>query len=193
MLGSGDELIRETHEFTSISNQVVNGMNDIVSGAMQEIQSAAKHVDEMSAENNRNFTDLKKETEKFKVTTGSEKKKILAVDDDEVHLVATKGMLDKDYEVITAKSGKAALSHFYQGLVPDLILLDLTMPEMDGWGTYEQIKAIGNLHNVPIAFFTASDDPKDRVRAQQMGAVDFIKKPAKMGDLLDRVGRAIKK
>jgi CheY-like chemotaxis protein/uncharacterized protein YukE len=190
---SGSELTEGTTEFMDISNQMIAGMNDIVSGAMNEIQAAVKHVDEMSDENNKNFTDLKSETDKFKVTTGTEMKKILAVDDDVIHLTAIRGMLENDYEVITAKSGREALSLFYRGLVPNLVLLDLLMPDMDGWGTYERVKAISNLHEVPTAFFTSSDDPKDRVRAQQMGAADYIKKPAKKSELLERVAKLTKK
>jgi CheY-like chemotaxis protein len=101
-------------------------------------------------------------------------------------------MLEKDYEVVTVTSGKEALSLFYRGLVPDLILLDLIMPGMDGWDTYERVKSIGNIHQVPIAFFTASEDSKDRIRAEQMGAVDYIRKPAKKSDLLERVGKIVK-
>jgi methyl-accepting chemotaxis protein len=67
MLESGNHLISQTNDFIKTSNEVVNGMNDIVSGAMQQIQTAVSHVDEMSAENSRNFEDLKQETEKFKV------------------------------------------------------------------------------------------------------------------------------
>jgi CheY-like chemotaxis protein len=190
---SGNELIEGTSEFMDISNEVISGMNEIVSGAMNQIKLAVGHVDEMSAENSRNFTDLKTETEKFKVTTGNELKKILVIDDDTTHLTATSGMLKGEYEVTTTLSGKDALALFYQGYVPSLILLDLLMPGMDGWYMYERVKAIGNLHHVPIAFFTASDDPKDRLQAQKMGAADFILKPVKKADLLAAIKKLIKK
>jgi CheY-like chemotaxis protein len=171
----------------------VDGMNEIVSGAMTEIQSAVENVDEINSLNNSNFTDLKQETEKFKVDAESVRYKVLVVDDDETHLIATKAMLDKDYEVITAKSGREAISLFYRGLVPCIILLDLMMPGIDGWDTYDRIRAIGNLHNVPTAFFTASDDPRDRERALKMGAADFISKPVKKSELVERIRKAIKK
>ena len=193
MSGSGEELIKKTHEFINISNQVVQGMNEVLSGAMTEIQAAVKHVDEMSSENDRNFNDLKSETEKFRVTTGGELKKILIVDDDETHLTMTAGMLEKDYEVTTVKSGREALTLFFRGLVPAAVLLDLVMPEMDGWETYDRIKAIGNLHHVPIIIFTSSDDPVDKDRAQKMGAMDYIKKPAKKSELMESLGKIIKK
>jgi PleD family two-component response regulator len=192
MSESGGALINKTKEFIQISNQVIHGMNEIVSGAMSEIQRAVKLVDEMSSENNRNFTDLKSETEKFKTSTGVEKKIVLVIDDDLTHLTSTKGMLESDYEVVTAKSGREALVLFHQGLVPNLILLDLMMPDMDGWDTYGRVKAISDLHKVPTAFFTSSDDPSDKARANQMGAVDFIMKPLKKSELLERVSRLIR-
>jgi methyl-accepting chemotaxis protein len=191
MADSGGELIKKTNVFMNISNQVVDGMNQIISGAMNEIQTAVKLVDEMSEENNQNFNDLKQETEKFKVATGGEKKTVLIIDDDEIHLTATKAMLDKDYEIVTTKSGYDALSLFFRGLVPDLILLDIMMPNMDGWGTYERINAIGNLHKVKTAFFTSSDDPEDKARAEKTGAVDYIQKPMKKSDLLERIAKLI--
>jgi len=95
--------------------------------------------------------------------------------------------------VSTAKSGKEALGLFYQGLVPKLILLDLVMPDMDGWGTFKRIKAISGLHDTPIAFFTASNDPKDKQQAREMGAVDYIKKPYDANDLLKRVEKIMGK
>ena len=193
MTDSGNALIKETHEFIEISNQVLSGMNEIVSGAMTEIKNAVSHVDEMSSENNKNFADLKHETEKFKISTGAEKQKILIVDDDEIHLSSAKSMLEKDYQVDTASSGKEALSLFYQGMDPNLVLLDLIMPDMDGWETFERIRAISKMHDVPIVFFTSSDDPKDMAHAKEMGATDFIKKPVKKGELLERVEKLLKK
>jgi methyl-accepting chemotaxis protein len=191
MSKSGTELVKTTHNFIDISKKVVEGMNVIVNGAVTQIQVAIKHVDEMSSENDRNFNDLKKETEKFKVQTGDEKKIVLSVDDDETHLVAVKGMLGKDYEVITANSGQEALSMFYQGLVPNIILLDLVMPDMDGWSVYERIKQISDLHNTPIAIYSSSDDSDSVSKSKQMGAVDFIKKPCKKEDLLAKVKKIV--
>ncbi|MCL2066595.1 MAG: methyl-accepting chemotaxis protein [Treponema sp.] len=191
MSESGDILITETHEFISISNQVVTGMNEIVSGAMNEIQIAVNNVDEMSTENNKNFTDLKHETEKFKVSTGKEKKTILVVDDDTNYLAAIKDMLDKDYEVTTAKSGKDTLILFYSGLVPNLILLDLTVFDTDGAETFERITSISKLHNVPTAIFGSSQESKNRSSALLMGAVDFGNKTTGKAELLEKIKKLI--
>jgi len=189
---SGETLVKETDEFIKTSQETVESMNEILVG-INQINDSVSHVNEMSLENSKNFESLKQETEKFNITAGDEKKKILIVDDDSIHLEMVETILKGEYEVTMSKSGKDALSLFYQGFIPQLILLDLIMPEMDGWNTYTRIKTISGLHDTPIAFFTASSDPKDIKHAQEMGAVDYIKKPYDKDDLLDRVGKIIKK
>jgi methyl-accepting chemotaxis protein len=192
MAESGKTLIEETNGFIETSKETVEGMNEILKG-INQINTSVSHVNEMSHENNQNFESLKNETEKFNVNAGDEKQKILMVDDDGIHLEMAKAVLSNDYDVSCVKSGKEALGLFYQGLVPHLILLDLIMPGMDGWHTYSRIKAIGGLHDTPIAFFTSSSDPKDIQHAQEMGAVDYIKKPFEADDLLNRVEKIIKR
>jgi CheY-like chemotaxis protein len=189
---SMDELLKTASEFMNVTGQMIVDMNEVIDVAMGEIKSAVKNVNEMSDENNKNFSELKGETEKFKIESSFEKKIVLAVDDDQIHLEIVKAILESDYEIVTAKSGKEALSLFYRGLVPNLVLLDLVMPDMDGWVTYERIKAISSLHDTPIAIFTSSDDPEDRAHAQKMGAVDYILKPADSDELLEKLEKLIK-
>jgi methyl-accepting chemotaxis protein len=188
---SGDNLNRQTTEFIRISNEAMNGMNDIVNGAMKEIKAAVNFVDEMSAENTRNFEELKTETHKFKVDTADEKKKIIVIDDEETILTMTKSILEQDYEVTTANSGKTALDFFFKGYTPNLVLLDLNMPEMGGWDTYLRIRDLTKLHKVPIAIYTTSEDPKDRAKAQEIGAVAFIQKPIKKAEMLEKVAQLV--
>jgi methyl-accepting chemotaxis protein len=190
MTESGDTLVRESDGFIKISKETVEGMNDILKG-IHQINDSVSHVNDMNMENNNNFESLKQETQKFNDTIGDEKKKILVVDDDSIHLEMVETVLHDDYDVSIAKSGKEALSLFHQGLVPQLILLDLIMPEMDGWIAYSRIRAISNLHDTPIAFFTSSIEPKDIEHAHEMGAVDYIKKPYEKNDLLNRVGKIL--
>jgi CheY-like chemotaxis protein len=192
MAKSGEMLVNKTNEFINTSQEAVEGMNEILVGVNQ-IKVSVDLVNDMSLENNKNFNALKQETQKFNDTVGDEKKRILMVDDDSIHLEMVEAVLSDGYDVTTARSRTDALGLFYQGLVPQLILLDLVMPEMDGWDMYERIKAISGLHETPIAFFTASTDPKDLQRAHEMGAVDYIKKPYDSDDLLRRVEKIIKK
>jgi methyl-accepting chemotaxis protein len=192
MAKSGETLVKETDEFIRTSQEAAEGMNDILAG-INQIKDSINQVDEMSHENNSNFESLKQETEKFNVSAENEKQKIIIVDDDTIHLDMVKAVLSDGYDVSTAKSGKDALNLFYQGLVPRLILLDLIMPDMDGWDTYKRIKAISGLYDTSIAFFTSSDDPKDKQHAYEMGAVDFIKTQYDKDDLLRMVVRILNK
>jgi methyl-accepting chemotaxis protein len=188
---SGDNLNRQTSEFIKISNESVSGMNDIVNGAMREIKSAVTAVDEMSAENNRNFEDLKKESVKFKVESGSEKKKVIVIDDEETVLTLTKKSLENDYDVSAVNSGRAALNLFFKGYVPHLVLLDLNMPEMGGWDTLIRIRDISKLHKTPIAIYTTSEDPNDKAKARELGAVEYIRKPINKTEMLQKVAKLV--
>jgi methyl-accepting chemotaxis protein len=190
MAESGETLVQETDEFIMTSKETVESMNEILKG-IHQINISVSHVNDMSHENNQNFELLKQETRKFNDTVGNEKQKVLIVDDNEIHLAMVQAVLQNEYDVSIAKSGKEALGLFYKGLVPQLILLDLIMPGMDGWHTYSRIKAIGGLHDTPIAFFTASTDPKDIKHAHEIGAVDYIEKPFDKDDLLNRVGKIL--
>jgi CheY-like chemotaxis protein len=192
MAESGETLVKETEGFIKTSREAVKGMGEVLKGVNQ-INISVSHVNEISMENSRNFESLKQETEKFNVDVGEGKQKILVVDDDSIHLEMVGAVLSNDYAVSTARSGKEALGLLYQGLVPNLVLLDLIMPDMDGWNTYSRIKAIGGLHDTTIAFFTSSNDPKDIQHAQEMGAVDYIQKPYDKEDLLRRVRKILKK
>jgi len=191
MEASGKTLVQETDEFIKISTDTVDGMSGILKG-IHQINDSVNLVNDMSLENNKNFESLKQETEKFNTVAGDEKKKLLVVDDDTIHLEMVKTVLTSEYDVTTAQSGKEALGLFHQGLVPQLILLDLVMPDMDGWNTFNRIKAISGLYKTPIAFFTASSDPKDMKHAKELGAVDYIKKPYDRDDLLRRVEKILK-
>jgi methyl-accepting chemotaxis protein len=192
MLASGNNLTRQTDDFINISNTVVNGMNEIVNGAMKHIKTAVTHVDEMSNENSKNFEELKAESQKFKVDSTDDKKKIIVIDDEETILTMTRAMLENKYDVTTANSGQAALKLFFQGYTPNLVLLDLNMPEMGGWDTYIRIRDLTKLHKVAIAIYTTSDDPQDRAKAKEVEAVDYIRKPCKQEELLNRIGNILK-
>ena len=119
-------------------------------------------------------------------------KKILLVDDSDVHLVIAVNILKDKYEIDTAKSGKEALGILSKGLVPDLILLDILMPEMDGWETFNKIKGISLLKDVPIAFLTSLDGVREKLYASRIGANDLITKPYDGEDLLLRVEKLVK-
>ena len=185
MMDSGIKTVAEQESnILKAMEEQGQGSKDVLS-AISEVEKITHQVEEAALRISVSQTD------KF-ASADNEKKTVLVVDDDTIHLSAVEEMLKNDYQIVTVKSGFDALILFSEGLVPGLILLDLLMPDMDGWATYERIKNIGDLHMIPIAFFTVSNNPEDRVRAQKMGAVDFIQKPINYGQLAERIGRIIK-
>jgi CheY-like chemotaxis protein len=192
MAKSGETLVKDTDEFIKTSQEAVEGMNEILLG-INQIKASVYHVNDMSVENNRNFDALKLETEKFHDSTGNEIQKLLVVDDGNAHPTMIETTLSDKYDVTVAASAKEALGLFYQGLVPHLIILDIITPEMDEWDTFSRIKALSDLHNTPIAFFTSSDDPKIKQQAREMGAADCIKKPFDKTGLITTIGMILRK
>jgi CheY-like chemotaxis protein len=112
-------------------------------------------------------------------------KKIIVVDDISLHHYVIKERL-KDYEFYPAKSA-ADLFGILQKIIPRLILLDINMPNTDGFETLEQLKADPLYENIPVIFLTAEDTKKNAVKALQLGAVDFIVKPYSDLDLIESI------
>lgn len=107
-----------------------------------------------------------------------EKIKILLVDDKPNNLILLEAILDSpEYRLVKAASGKEALEHLLHDDFA-LILLDVMMPEMDGFETARRIKQRDGSKEIPIIFITAMDqDEETRVKAYSVGAVDYIFKP----------------
>ena len=122
-----------------------------------------------------------------------EKERILVIDDDEIHLSMVEILLESEYEIVTTKSGKEALELLLRGPAPNLILLDIIMPNMDGWETFNRIKAISLLRSVPIIFLSGISETEEVDRAYKIGAVDFIRKPYDGKDLQDRIKKVLNK
>ncbi len=124
------------------------------------------------------------------MTTSSEsvsKGNILVVDDTPANLQVLTGMLKKEgYKVRPAPSGKLALQGA-QAETPDLILLDITMPEMDGYEVCECFKSDEKLKSIPVIFISALSETLDKVKAFTAGGLDYITKPFQMEEVLARV------
>lgn len=116
-----------------------------------------------------------------------DKPHILIVDDTPQNIQILGGMLRKqDYEVIVAKNGIQALKVVEQ-VLPDLILLDVMMPEMDGYQTCQQLKESPLTKDIPVIFLTALTESEDMVKGFKLGAVDYVPKPFHVTELLARV------
>lgn len=120
-----------------------------------------------------------------------EQKHILIVDDDASTLAFTESTLDKYYKVTALNSGRKALS-FLQRFIPDIILLDLNMPDMDGIDTLKQIKMIRSCYDIPVIFLTGVTDTQKEVQCLTLGANDFIQKPFVKELLLGRISKTLK-
>ena len=121
-----------------------------------------------------------------------EKKKIFLIDDEKFFHDIVITMLSDKYNVLAAKSGKEALMLLVQSK-PDLILLDIIMPEMDGWETFHKIRGISLLQDVPIAFITFLSEEKGREEAKRLGAADYFMKPVDKKDFLNRIEKIVSK
>lgn len=115
---------------------------------------------------------------------------ILVVDDDSMNLKVAEKMLSGHFEVVCVKSGEAALAFLEKGH-PNLILLDLHMPQMSGFEVMEQMEKTGILQDIPVILLTADDDKETEIKGFQMGAMDFITKPFVADIMLQRVNRIL--
>lgn len=112
---------------------------------------------------------------------------ILIVDDNANNLrIVGKVLRENNYKIALAKSGSEAL-HLLENMIPDLILLDIMMPEMDGYELCTRIKQRENLRDIPVIFLTAKDNIEDILKGFNAGGVDFISKPFRQEELLARI------
>jgi DNA-binding response OmpR family regulator len=112
---------------------------------------------------------------------------IMVVDDQPANLTLMEVMLQREgYTVRTFPRGRLALASAAE-LPPDLILLDITMPEMDGFAVCERLKANPKLASIPVIFLSALIETEDKVRALQCGGADYVTKPFQVEEVRARV------
>lgn len=135
--------------------------------------------------------ELGQETvEAVKAEFQGERERILVVDDDVMNVKIAERLLESYYFVDCATSGKEALEYLKHAC-PNLILLDLHMPEMDGFEVIQKIKEQDALQDIPIIFLTADNDSEAEIRGFREGALDFIKKPFIADIMLQRIQRIL--
>lgn len=116
----------------------------------------------------------------------SESRTILVVDDEAMNREILEAFLTSEsYEVILAHNGQQALKLLTHE--PDLVILDVRMPDMSGYDVCRQIKASESFQHIPIMFVSGYDREEDRARGEAAGASDFISRPFDGDDLLQRV------
>lgn len=117
---------------------------------------------------------------------------VLIVDDNPTNLGVLSDVLDRaGWDVSVAKSGLKALDRI-QFVHPDLILLDVMMPGIDGFETCQRLKADSKTQHIPIIFMTALSDVSDKVKGLELGAVDYITKPFQQAEVLARAQTHLK-
>ena len=123
-------------------------------------------------------------------------KKIMIVDDEQDQIFSVKTGFEteypKEYEIIGAKNGKKCFELLEKNVKPDLILLDIMMPGMDGWEVFDKLRANQKYKNIPVILLTARSDGL-AVNAGSMIADDYIEKPVDISELKSRIDKVLKK
>jgi putative two-component system response regulator len=105
------------------------------------------------------------------------KAKVLVVDDEKFYIDVLVELLNGDYKVVVAKEGEQALQRALAPPLPDLILLDILMPGMDGYEVCKQLKQHPATKDIPVIFLTVKSEVADELKGFELGAVDYISKP----------------
>lgn len=112
---------------------------------------------------------------------------ILIVDDAPINITLINGLLKDKYKTKIATNGEKALKIAFSDTPPDLILLDIIMPEMDGYEVCRRLKADDKVADIPIIFLTSKTETEDIVKGFEVGGVDYITKPFNASELFARV------
>ena len=119
--------------------------------------------------------------------------RILVVDDDPVILRLIEVNLDLEgFEVVTADRGEDAIEKA-RGTTPDLILLDLMMPEISGWEIAERLQEDDRTKDIPLVFLSARTQDEDRRRGEELGVAGYVTKPFDPAELVSTIRRLTKR
>jgi CheY-like chemotaxis protein/iron only hydrogenase large subunit-like protein len=184
------DMSKEISSFAKTISDLIDTFGEL-SEHSGEITVALDNLQRQSDMVKTDYAEILSMTEKLQMAMSDltllSKKKVLVIDDEETVLTLTKGALKNEYNVTTVNSAKAALNLFLEGYIPNLVLLDLNMPEMGGWDTFTRLRSLSKLHQTQIAIYTASEDQKDKAKAQELGAVEYMLKPLSKDELLKKV------
>jgi two-component system alkaline phosphatase synthesis response regulator PhoP len=116
---------------------------------------------------------------------------ILIVDDEQTTAQLVKMVLKKQgYRVVTSGNGPEAL-RIADDLIPDLVLLDIVLPGMDGFQVCQYIRKNPRTATIPVIMFSGLDRPADQHKAFEVGSDDYLTKPVKMADLLEKIRKIL--
>ena len=120
------------------------------------------------------------------------KRNILAIDDSKAMRFLLQTVLGKDYQVITAPDGCSAMYWLSKRNLPDAIIIDAQLPDMQDWELIEQFTSSGIYRDIPLIVLSSLDKNETRVKCQEYGVKEFFNKPFNPVELVDAVNRVIK-
>ena len=123
--------------------------------------------------------------------TKEEHAKVLIVEDEKINVDVLVGLLKPFCRTVVAKDGEQAFKRMKNPPLPDLILLDIIMPEMDGYEVCRRLKSDENTCDIPVIFLTAKSATEDIIAGFKLGAVDYVTKPFNPAELIARVNTHI--
>jgi DNA-binding NarL/FixJ family response regulator len=128
----------------------------------------------------------------MKAVGGKDRKRLLLIDDDPNLILLVKDYLEfRGYEVVTADNGKEALNLLSQNL-PDMIVCDIMMPEMDGYALIENVRQDPRTSWIPVLFLSARGQSQDRIKGLNLGADVYMVKPFEPEELVAQVESSLK-
>jgi len=119
------------------------------------------------------------------------KKNILVVDDEKSIRLILESSLKNEFNVVSLSDGKEAVGYLESGNIPDLIICDLMMPEINGFDFLELIRTSGFFDDIPVVIISGNEESKDKIKCFEMGADDYIVKPFNPKEILARIRRRL--
>jgi HAMP domain-containing protein/CheY-like chemotaxis protein/signal transduction histidine kinase len=159
-------------------------------GIAKEVHSFERLLDESTLFLHRNVAQLSPSQQRiveklYRGSTGLDGKKVLVVDDDVRNIFALTSVLERNkMEVAAAENGKTAIEMLLEHPDTDIVLMDIMMPEMDGFETMRQIRMLKQFETLPMIALTAKAMKGDREKCLQAGASDYVSKPVDTDQLL---------
>jgi DNA-binding response OmpR family regulator len=124
------------------------------------------------------------------------KKTLLAIDDEKTILKLLQHFFKDKYEVIIMANGQEALIHLQNGHIPDAIIADVNMPELNGYEFIEHIRNSAYFRHIPLVMLSGNDSTQDKIKSLRLGADDYLVKPFNPEELdarIENIFRRIKR
>ncbi|MCD6112696.1 MAG: response regulator [Bacteroidales bacterium] len=115
------------------------------------------------------------------------KKKVLVIDDERSIRLLLENYLKKDYQVVTKENGLEGLNWLQEGNMPDIIIVDIQMPTLDGIAVVKNIRASGFFKKIPIIMLTGIESSSEKIKCLKLGANDYLVKPFNPEELSLRI------